>query len=330
MITPSFALTATERVLPRLALDFTTASLDARISVTRAANTATAINSSGVIAVVNANLPRFDYNPTTLACRGLLIEESRKNILLNSLIDGTSLSTQSVTTTATAYTLSFYGTGSIVLSGTASATVSGTGAYPTRTTSTFTPTAGTLTLTVSGTVQYAQLEAGGFVTSFIPTDSTAGGITRNADVVTMTGTNFSSWFNNTEGAFSFVGDCGASGVSARLLNCSDGTAGNKIENVRSSGGAIQTLVFSDGAATTSNTVALNTQFKTTFAYKANSLATSLNAGNVAGDSSVTIPTVNRLTFGATGTNIAYINGHIAKVSYWPQRLINAEVQAFSK
>lgn len=27
MITPSFALTATERILPRLALDFTTASL---------------------------------------------------------------------------------------------------------------------------------------------------------------------------------------------------------------------------------------------------------------------------------------------------------------
>ena len=33
MITPSFGLTATERVLPKLALDFTTASLDARMTI---------------------------------------------------------------------------------------------------------------------------------------------------------------------------------------------------------------------------------------------------------------------------------------------------------
>lgn len=81
MITPSYSATATERVLPRMALDFTTASLDSRVTVTRALNTATAINSSGFIAVVNANLPRFDYNPVTLACKGLLIEEARTNIL---------------------------------------------------------------------------------------------------------------------------------------------------------------------------------------------------------------------------------------------------------
>lgn len=35
MITPAFGLTATERVLPKLALDFTTASLDSRVTFTR-------------------------------------------------------------------------------------------------------------------------------------------------------------------------------------------------------------------------------------------------------------------------------------------------------
>jgi hypothetical protein len=84
MITPSFSLTATERVLPRLALDFTTASLDPRVTFTRSGNTATVVNSSGFITAINANLPRFDFNPVTLACNGLLIEESRTNSILYS------------------------------------------------------------------------------------------------------------------------------------------------------------------------------------------------------------------------------------------------------
>jgi hypothetical protein len=82
MITPSFSLTATERVLPKLALDFTTASLDSRVTFTRTGNTATVTNSSGYVVPINANLPRFDYDPIALTCKGLLIEESRTNNLL--------------------------------------------------------------------------------------------------------------------------------------------------------------------------------------------------------------------------------------------------------
>jgi len=43
----------------------------------------------------------------------------------------------------------------------------------------------------------AQLEAGAFPTSYIATTSAS--VTRNADAASMTGTNFSSWFNNAEG-----------------------------------------------------------------------------------------------------------------------------------
>ena len=67
------------------------------------------------------------------------------------------LSTQDVTTIAASYTLSFYGTGSVTLSGTATGTLNGTGAS-TRVQTTLTATAGTLTLTVSGSVTDAQLE----------------------------------------------------------------------------------------------------------------------------------------------------------------------------
>jgi len=84
MITPSFSITGTERVLPKLALDFTTAVLDSRVTFTRSGNTATVVNSSGFVAPINADLPRFDYDPVTLACKGLLVEESRANTFLYS------------------------------------------------------------------------------------------------------------------------------------------------------------------------------------------------------------------------------------------------------
>jgi hypothetical protein len=328
MITPSFGLTATERVLPRMALDFTTAILDSRVTFARTGDTATVTNSSGVIAAINANLPRFDFNPTTLVCRGLLIEEARTNLLLNSLIDGTSLSTQLVTTTAVSQTLSFYGTGQIVLTGTSSATVVGTGAYPARTTLTFTPTAGALTLTVSGTVQYAQLETGAFATSFIPTDGTTK--TRNADLASMTGTNFSDWYNASEGSFVVQANVPTLSANQCLLGINDGTTSNRIRVLMVSATALRfssiTSSVEDGSLT--KTIA-NGANDFSIAYKLNNNAFSTNGTATSTDTSVAVPPVNKLDIGSQlGTSL--ISGYIQKIMYYPQRLINAEVQAFSK
>lgn len=80
---------------------------------------------------------------------------ARKNVLLAT----ETLATQSVTAIAAQYTLSFTGTGSVTLSGAATGTLTGTGA-DNRVSLTVTPTAGTLTLTVSGSVTKAQLELG--------------------------------------------------------------------------------------------------------------------------------------------------------------------------
>jgi hypothetical protein len=67
--------------VPALVLDFlTTTSLDSRVTFTRA-TTATFVGSDGLIQTAAINAPRFDYNPATLAPKGLLIEEARTNIL---------------------------------------------------------------------------------------------------------------------------------------------------------------------------------------------------------------------------------------------------------
>ena len=84
---------------------------------------------------------------------------ARYNWLLNSA----ALSTQSVTTVAAPYTLSFTGTGSVTLSGSATGTLSGTGANN-RVNLAFTPTTGTLTLTVTGSVTLAMLALGTLTT----------------------------------------------------------------------------------------------------------------------------------------------------------------------
>lgn len=69
---------------PAAAFDFLASdTLDSRIGFTRG-SAATRVNASGLIEVVGDNVPRFDYDPVTLAPKGLLIEEQRTNFLVHS------------------------------------------------------------------------------------------------------------------------------------------------------------------------------------------------------------------------------------------------------
>jgi len=69
---------------PTLNLDFANSQeLDPRITFTRG-SIGTFVNKNGLIETAPANVPRFDYDPISGECRGLLIEEQRTNLVTNS------------------------------------------------------------------------------------------------------------------------------------------------------------------------------------------------------------------------------------------------------
>lgn len=289
-------------------------------------STATYFDSNGVMQVAASNAPRYDYDPVTKVLRGLLIEEQRTNLLLQS----GSMSTQSRTVTAVAHTLSFYGTGTVTLSGVSTAgPLVGTGANN-RVTLTFTPTAGTLTLTVSGTVTNAQLEAGAFATSYIPT--TTASVTRAADVAICT--NLAAIGYATEGAF-FAEASGESTGVRSLLNFRIGTSNtdeHRFYKLATAAIYISKVSTDQCVLAPAGSWATNQVRKFAAAYKTDDFAAALSGGTPVTDTAGSVPTavqLDRFWVGSTAGVADHWNGHIRRLRYYARRLSNAELQALT-
>lgn len=293
------------------------------------AGTATRFNASGALELVAANVARIDYDPVTLAVKGFLMEEARTNLLLNSLLSGANLSTQSVTVTAVAHTLSFYGTGTVTLTGASTAgPLVGGGAYPTRSTLTFTPSAGSLTLTVSGTVQFAQLEIGSFASSFIPTAGAA--VPRAADAPTLTTASIPG-FNAL--ALTMLAEAyGAPAANAVLMSISDNTANERHFIHASAGGAAQFSVVDGGAtqaAITQAAWANGVLGRAVAAAALNDFALSFNGAAVGTDVAGTLASLTTLHPGVAPGSVDFWNSHIRRLRVYNRRMPNQFVKALA-
>lgn len=169
---------------PRYFLDGVQSDLVSVTDHSRASG-ATYLDSNGVLQTAASGVLRdnaYAYVDGALTGPYVLTEPDGVNLLHST----DALVTQTEEVTAQPYTLQFTGTGTVTLSGAYSGSLVGTGAGEvSRVYLTFTPTAGTLTITVSGTVTDAQLEAGSIPTSYIPNLAGSGSAARAEDVLTI-------------------------------------------------------------------------------------------------------------------------------------------------
>jgi hypothetical protein len=181
----------------------------------------------------------------------------------------------------------------------------------------------------------AQFEAGAFATSYIPT--VASQVTRAADAASMTGTNFSTWYNQGQGTFyaeafstnnsTNSGDGVAKGVMSANDNTNDNVIwlayqGNRYAVIRNTA----TIILSSQIGT----FTANASFKTAAVYSSGvnfnqardgTLGTAVTTG--------VAPTVSQLNIGRGLPSNGIFSGCIKKIAYYPLAVTNTNLQALT-
>jgi len=178
----------------------------------------------------------------------------------------------------------------------------------------------------------AQLEAGAFPTSYIQT--VASQVTRAADAASMTGANFSSFYNQAEGTLygEFAMPPNLAGFPPTIGAISDGTISNQFAAYAFTSGlftSIRTGAVSQGDPGVLATPVAGANAKFIFAYQVNNCVSGWNGSVGSVDTTVTLPTNNQLRIGVNGAGNGQINSTIRKLSYYPLRIQNNQLQALT-
>lgn len=381
-------------------------------------STATFTGSNGLIQSAATNAPRFDYDPVTLACRGLLIEEQRTNLFLQSEDFGTTWgATAGMTRTpnagispdgtndawsiipaaslgfwrlnqhtsvvpGTTYTMSVYAkangynfirfessyaSGGVVayfnlsngsvssVQGNATASITNVGNGWYRCSAAFiatstggapsyfypAPTGSAQNYTGDGTsgvlLWGAQLEAGSFPTSYIPT--TTATVTRSADVAQITGSNFTSFYNQSAGTLfaNATPISNANNIIAPLCITTNPASSNNFVQIRGTsfvwGANYRKTSVSSGDIYTSIATASGVSRKvaTSFDFVGGSRSVCASGGSVVTgtETNLFLNTMATLGVGYGQGGGNYLNGWLSSIAYYPSRLTDAQLQALT-
>jgi hypothetical protein len=190
------------------------------------------------------------------------------------------------------------------------------------------PTATVIDFTIR--IGLPQLEQGAFATSPILTSTAT--VTRAADVASITGSNFSSFYNQTEGTVFANYAERAFSATHQVATISNGTTNERISVAVNSSNVLDVGVISGGTDTFGgNTPTLTAQeYKIGFGYKADNSGVSANGSAITVDSAVTLPTVvSQFDIGVRGSSQS-LNSTIKRLTYWPTRLADNTLQAITQ
>jgi hypothetical protein len=174
-----------------------------------------------------------------------------------------------------------------------------------------------------------QIEAGAFPTSYIPTISATA--TRAMDAAVMSGSNFSSWFNNTEGTVYGQVSVGQ-GFFPNVFTVNDGTNNNAfyVSRVSSVATPATTLRYqwTNAAGVVNDLGPGNNVFAAAYKqanYQMGNNGTVGTASTTAG----AIPVLNAMNIGNFPSGAFPWNGYIKKLAYYPVRLTSSELQGLT-
>ena len=206
-----------------------------------------------------------------------------------------------------------------------------------------TDSSGTISYSGSGNYNYiwgAQLESGSFSTSYIPTSGST--FTRNPDNVSMTGDNFSDWYNQSEGSFYMnirnIQQQPTGGAYTRLIDLRGTPTGDNyyllavVPNSR----AIYNEMKSNGSSQFNYSATYPVpnsptgMVKITVGLQQNNVIAYNFASQFLSDTTVTLPILNSLYIGRDAGGGSQPNGHISQLTYYPVRLPNSTLQTLTK
>lgn len=249
--------------------------------------------------------------------KGDLTEKQATNLFLNAKAPAT----QSITSTnTTEYTLSVTGAGSITVS------VGGSGVASEGSDLTFTTTGTSVTLTITGSLDTAQLELGSFATSFIETAGTT--VTRTPDELSYDAGDIK------QGEGSIILEFNQLGIDAdnpRLIELNDTTANNTIslESVSDSNAVLSIInggVSQANITTGASGYSYNVANKIGATYKDDEVKLFLNGVLIGTDTSATIPTnITTIAIGQDSAGANQTNGNIKNVKIFKVKLSASEM-----
>ncbi len=173
-----------------------------------------------------------------------------------------------------------------------------------------------------------QFEAGSFPTSYIPT--TTGSVVRSADVCSITGANFTSFYNSTSGTLlSEASISNLIGSNRGIVQIDNGTNLSILRHVYGfPDGGFRSVIRENGDSQTvlsPTTGTASTIQKRIIAYEGTGFASVTNGGAVA-TATRTMPTgLNAMRIGNLVDGSFYLSGHIAAIRFYKKRLSNAKL-----